>query len=256
MIELIVLGSGTCAPSIRRAGPAACLRAAGQTFLIDSAAGTLRQMARAGISHDSIDTILYTHLHPDHVGEFVPFVFAMQYAPGYRRISPVRILAARGFKSFYAAMKDAFGHWVEPEKGGLVVEELSCEMPSAIQSPPFIIRSAPVRHTPQSLAYRIECPDGKAIVFSGDTDMCQGIIELADGADILVCECAAPEEVKVEGHLVPSEAGRIAKEARVKMLLLTHFYPVCDEHDIMGPCKAAYDGPVILAEDLMRIVIK
>lgn len=255
MIELIVLGSGTCAPSIRRAGPSLCFRAAGQTFLIDSAAGTLRQMVKAGISHDSIDIILYTHFHPDHIGEFVPFVFAMKYAPGYSRTQPVRVLAAKGFKRVYAAMKDAFGNWVEPEKGCLVVEELSCDMPSAVQLPPFIIRSAPVKHTLQSLAYRIECPDGKVIVFSGDTDVCGAIVELAEGADILVCECAAPEDAKVEGHLIPSEAGGIAKKAGVKMLILTHFYPACDEHDIIGPCKAVYDGPVILAEDLMRIVV-
>ncbi|MGC9022441.1 MAG: ribonuclease Z, partial [Dissulfurimicrobium sp.] len=160
MIELIVLGSGTCVPSARRAGPSACLMASGQTFLIDSAAGTLRQLAKAGIPHDAIDTVLYTHFHPDHVGEFVPFIFAMKYAPGYKRTAPVKIFAARGFEKFYAAMKEAFGKWVEPKDGRLMVEELPCEMSAAIQLPPFVVRSAPVEHTPQSLAYRIECPDG------------------------------------------------------------------------------------------------
>ncbi len=255
-MEVIILGSGTCAPSIRRAGPCACLRAYGQTFMIDSAAGTLRQMARAGIPYDSIDTILYTHFHPDHIGEFVPFIFATKYAPGYRRSAPVMIFAAQGLKNFHNAMKMAFGNWVEPEEGRVIMEELSCETPAAIQSPPFIIRSAPVKHTPQSLAYRIECPNGKTAVFSGDTDLCKNIIDIAAGADILVCECAAPEGEKVQGHLTPSEAGSIANEAGVKTLVLTHFYPDCDKHDVTGPCRAIYkDGPIILAEDFMRVII-
>lgn len=256
IIEVIILGSGTCAPSIRRAGPSACLKASGQTFMIDSAAGTLRQMVMAGIPYDSIDTILYTHFHPDHIGEFVPFIFATKYAPGYNRSSPVMIFAAQGLNNFHHAMKMAFGHWTEPEEERVIMEELSCEVPAAVQAPPFIIRSAPVKHTPQSLAYRIECPGGKSVVFSGDTDICQNIIDIAEGADLLVCECAAPEGEKVQGHLTPSEAGRIANEAGVKALLLTHFYPDCDNHDMAGPCRAIYDGgPIILAEDFMRVII-
>ncbi|MFO8239706.1 MAG: hypothetical protein R6T90_01770 [Dissulfuribacterales bacterium] len=58
MIEIIVLGSGTGVPSIRRAGPATCLKAEGQTLLIDSAAGTLRQLAKAGIFYDALDIVL------------------------------------------------------------------------------------------------------------------------------------------------------------------------------------------------------
>ncbi len=255
MTELIILGSGTCVPSIRRAGPAACLRTGGITILVDSAAGTLRQLLRAGISYDSIDMLLYTHLHPDHVGEFVPFVFATKYAPGFHRSTPVTVIAARGFNAFHAALKDAFGQWVKPDPGSLVVEEMPVEMPAAIQAPPLTIRSAPTVHTAQSLAYRIETPDNLSIVFSGDTDYSPALADLARDADVMVCECAAPEGQKVEGHLVPSEAGRMARDAGVKKLILTHFYPACDQHDLITPCGKFYDGPIILAEDLMRLVL-
>lgn len=255
MTELIVLGSGTCVPSIRRAGPAACLRTHGVTILVDSAAGTLRQLVRAGIPYDSIDMILYTHLHPDHVGEFVPYVFATKYAPGFQRRAPVTLLAARGFGPFFNALKEAFGHWVEPEPGTLLVEEIPVEMPTAMQYPPLTIRTAPTVHTPGSLAYRVDTPDGVSVVFSGDTDYSRELVELARGADLLVCECAAPEGYKVQGHLTPSEAGRMAQEAGARRLLLTHFYPVCDEHDLLTPCKESFSGPVVLAEDLMRLVL-
>ncbi len=255
MTELIILGSGTCVPSLRRAGPSACLRTDGVTILVDSAAGTLRQLLKAGIPYDSIDMLLYTHLHPDHVGEFVSFVFATRYAPGFHRSAPVTLIAASGFNAFHSALKGAFGQWVEPAPGSLIIEEMPVEMPAAVQIPPLTIRSAPTVHTSHSLAYRIETPDNRSVVFSGDTDYSPSLVELAQEADLMVCECASPEGQKVQGHLVPSEAGRMAQEAGVKKLILTHFYPACDQHDLLTPCRDFYTGPIILAEDLMRLVL-
>jgi ribonuclease BN (tRNA processing enzyme) len=254
MMEVIILGSGTCVPSVRRAGPATCVRVDGETILIDSASGTLRQLAKAGISMDALDMIFYTHLHPDHISEFIPFVFATKYSPIYKRPSPVTVLAARGFMDFYNALKSAFGQWVINEEK-INIEEIPTEMPASMQFPPLIIKTSPVKHTPLSLAYRIESSSGESVVISGDTDYCLELTELAKGCDLLVLECAAPEHAKVEGHLIPSEAGRIAQDAGAKELLLTHFYPNCDGSDLISPCKKEYSGPVILAEDLMRLII-
>jgi len=253
-MEIIILGSGTCVPSIRRAGPGACVITDDYTILIDSSSGTLRQLARAGISYSDVDMILYTHLHPDHVGEFVPFVFATKYAPGYTRDRMVLVLAAEGFSRFYDGLKSAFGEWVEPLQGRLEINEIPVTMKTVMQFPPLTISTIPVRHTPQSLAYRIEDSTGRTVVFSGDTDYCEELIELAEGADMLVSECAAPENSKIPGHLTPSEAGRIAAAAGVSKLVLTHFYPECDRNDLVTPCRREYDGPLILAEDFMRLV--
>ena len=256
MTEVVILGSGTCVPSVRRAGPAACLRTGGVTVLVDSAAGTLRQMAAAGIAMDSVDHIFYTHLHPDHVGEFVPFVFASKYGPGCRREKgPVTVWAAQGFERFHKGLMECYGGWASPDPGTMVIEELPVHMVSSTQAPPLVITASPVKHTPMSLAYRVETPVGEKVGFSGDTDYCQEIIELARGADILVLECACPEGKKVEGHLMPSEAGRIAAEAGVKRLVLTHFYPECDKADAVTPCRNHYTGSLLLAQDLMRVVL-
>ena len=70
------------------------------------------------------------------------------------------------------------------------------------------------------------------MVYSGDTDYSEDLIRLAQGADLLICECSLPEEMKVEGHLVPSLAGRIASEAGCRKLLLVHLYPECEGRDI------------------------
>jgi ribonuclease BN (tRNA processing enzyme) len=72
-------------------------------------------------------------------------------------------------------------------------------------------------------------------------------------ADLLICESALPDAMRVEGHLTPSLAGRIATEARVKRLLLTHFYPECDTIDVEAECRKTYNGPLLLASDLMIV---
>ena len=78
-------------------------------------------------------------------------------------------------------------------------------------------------------------------------------MELAEGTDILICECAMPDEMKVRGHLTPSLAGSIADRARVRLLVLTHFYPDCDQVDIRSRCRRTYKGPLVLARDLLTV---
>jgi ribonuclease BN (tRNA processing enzyme) len=64
-----------------------------------------------------------------------------------------------------------------------------------------------------------------------------------------------PDSLQVKGHLTPSMAGEIATRAGVHKLVLTHFYPDCENVDITQECRKTYRGPLLMAEDLMRIVV-
>ncbi|WP_067619372.1 MBL fold metallo-hydrolase [Dissulfuribacter thermophilus] len=262
MIEVIVLGSGTCVPSLKRSGPGLLIRVLTQsssltqetfTIMVDSASGTLRQLLRAGIKYDEIDLILYTHFHPDHIGELVPYIFATKYAPGFSRKRPVKIMASIGLLELMDGLKKAFGHWIEPEQDKVILEEIPNHMKASIQMPPVTLSTLPLEHTPNSLAYRIEDEEGNSVVVSGDTDFSLELAEFAKGVNLLILECARPEGKKVQGHLTPSEAGKIAQIAGPDLLLLTHFYPDCDESDLLSPLRREFKGQVFLAEDLMRI---
>ena len=110
-------------------------------------------------------------------------------------------------------------------------------------------------HQPESVAYRVESDDGKSVVISGDTDYCPDLVELARDVDVLVIESALPDEMKAKGHLTPSLAGRIGREANCKKMVLTHLYPVCDTIDIAQQCKKEYQGELLIAEDSMEISI-
>jgi ribonuclease BN (tRNA processing enzyme) len=251
-MELTVIGSGTGVPSLRRGAPALAVRTAGRLLLLDLGSGTLRSLLRYGLNFSDIDLLALTHLHPDHVGDLIPFFFATRYSLGYTRRQSFTLLAARGFGVFHGKLKEAFGQWVEPPAGLMEVRELAPDGPDEVRWQSLVVRSAPTNHTAGSLAYRVEA-QGRSLVYSGDTDLSPSLVELAKEADLLVLEAANP--FKVEGHLTPAEAGRLAQQAAVRRLLLTHFYPPCDEVDVAALAAVEFQGEVLRAEDGLRLTV-
>jgi ribonuclease BN (tRNA processing enzyme) len=251
-VEIIIIGSGTGVPSLRRGSPAVGVKAGGYFILLDIGSGTLRAMLKYQLNFNQIDILCLSHYHPDHVGDLVPFLFASRYSLGYTRQVPFRVLAARGFSELRQKLKGVWGEWVEPPAGLMQVQELAPDRTDTFAMDDLIIKTAPVNHTAASLAYRLEF-GGRALVYSGDTDWSDSLIELARGADCLILEASNP--FKVPGHLTPGEAGHLATQAGVNRLVLTHFYPPCDEVDIVADCRCGFSGEIIPAEDGLRLEV-
>lgn len=251
MEELIILGSGTGIPSLKRGPPGIILLVDNMCLLIDSGSGTLRRMLEVGITYREIDMLLYTHIHPDHISDLVPLLFASKYAD-LPREKDLWCLGGPGFKRYFENLKMVHGSWIDPQSYRLTLKEL-CQETFLYRD--LKIASQPMAHISESVGYRIEFKDGKSVAISGDTDYCQNVIDLGFGVDLLVLECSFPDGKKVEGHLTPSLAGRIGLESHCKKLLLTHLYPVCDQINILDQCKQVYPGQIILGEDLLRIKI-
>jgi ribonuclease BN (tRNA processing enzyme) len=251
MSDLIILGSGTGIPSLRRCSPGLILISENSKVLIDSGPGILRRMLEVGMTYRDIDLLLYTHIHPDHVSELVPILFACKYAE-LPREKDLICVGGQGFQHHFDLIKQVYGPWIKPQSYDLTIQETS-EKPFLFQG--MTIFSKPMAHISESVGYRIEFEDERSIAISGDTDYCRNIIDLAFEVDLLVLECSFPEGKKVEGHLTPSLAGKIGLESHCKRLLLTHFYPICDQFDILKQCGQVFKGEIILAEDLMRMKI-
>ena len=251
-MECVVLGSGTAVPHPRRGSAGYLLRHVGCTVLVDAGLGTLQKLAVLGVSPAEPDAVAFTHLHLDHTAELAPLLFSLRNA-GIGRRKALTLLGAPGFRDFYERLRRTYGSWVEAEGYPLRVDEISVR---SVSLGSLVITAVPVSHTPQSVAYRVEEPEtGKAVAFSGDTDVCGGLVAAARNADVAVFECSFPDERKVEGHLTPREAGEMASAARVGRLVLTHFYPECEGADILGQCRETYAGEIILAEDLLRVAV-
>ncbi len=251
-VTITILGSGTCVPSLRRSSPSAIVETSTAKVLFDLGAGTMRRLLETHITISDVTHILLTHLHPDHTGELVPFIFSTKYPETLRRRTPFIIGGSRGIKDFYDGLRNVYGQWIELDPGIMRFIEFDSMGTDRYRDDRFDIVTFPLNHIKSSVGFRIETDDGLIIVYTGDTDVCSNVVELASDADILICEAALPDELKVDGHLTPSRAGNIASMAQVKNLVLTHFYPECDDVDMEAQCRKSYTGPLVLARDLMQ----
>lgn len=246
-MELIILGSGCGVPSLTRGSPGLVMKVGDEPFLFDSGCGTLERLMRVSISYQRINHIFYTHRHTDHTIELASFLLATNITPGFQREQELFIIGPKGFQRFYEKFLSLYP-WLKPQSYQIHVREV---WQGPLRTSHFLVEARPTGHTSDSVGYRVET-EGKAIVYSGDAIYCESLVQLAKKADLLILECSFPNELEVEGHLTPALAGKIATEAQAKRLVLTHFYPVCDGYDIEGQCRAAFDGEVIVAHDLMR----
>ena len=83
-MKLTILGSGTATPSLERNSSGLFIQTPNIRMIIDMGAGTLRRMCEAQIDYREIDVIALTHFHPDHVTDFISFLFASNYTYGPR----------------------------------------------------------------------------------------------------------------------------------------------------------------------------
>jgi len=252
-LSVTILGSGTCVPSLKRSSCSALIETGGKKLVFDLGPGTMRRLLEVDTKIFDISFIFFSHFHPDHTGELVSFLFSSKYSGKEQRQTPITFIAGRGFAEFYNRLKMVYGNWVELEPGLINIVELDNKNYDIIKFDDFTIESIPVEHNDESLAYRITSRNGISVVYSGDTDFSNNLVTLANEADLLICESALPDELKVKGHLTPSLAGKIATMANVRELMLIHFYPECDEVDIEKQCRKTYSNQLILAEDLMKI---
>ncbi len=248
-MKLIVLGSGTCVPSLKRNSPGYYLEAGETRLLVDCGSGTLLQLERAGRSYKDVDAVLITHLHPDHFADLMPLIHALRATPGFLRKKALTITGPKGLRQYYdLAIASILG---EPREFSVNVEE----MEDRLVLGPFVITSMSTVHSDNSIAYRFEEGAG-AIVYTGDAAYDDGIVELSRAADLLVIDASFPESMKVKGHLSSKECGLVAKKAGVKRLLLSHLYPVdVSDQERLNECREVFEGDVSLAEDLMEIDI-
>jgi ribonuclease BN (tRNA processing enzyme) len=247
-MNVTILGSGTAVPSLERNSSGILIQEGSSNTLIDFGYGTLKQLLYLGINYHDIDQIFFTHNHPDHMCDLIPFLFGARYRSSARK-RDLEIVAGPGFKKFFDKLMSAFAGWLIPAEYKITITEID---EGSKEFGLHQVSFKKVKHIEMSRGYRFENSAGKSVTLSGDTDYCQGMIELGREADLMVLECAMPDEEKITGHLVPSLAGKLAKEAECKTLCLTHFYPPCDFDVMRKTVSSLFKGELVLASDLMQ----
>lgn len=208
-------------------------------LLLDFGTGSLSGLQRYA-SLTSIDAILLTHLHADHILDACSYVVVRRYAPE----GPYPPLPLYGPAGTAARLAGAYG------EGSLEdVYRFHDLAPGTFLIGPFSVTVDRVNHPVETYGVRVE-HGGRALAYSSDTAPCDALIRLAQGADLFLCEASYPDGVDnpPDLHLTGREAGEAASKAGVARLVLTHLVAAwASEAASFAAAEAAFAGPVEVA---------
>jgi ribonuclease BN (tRNA processing enzyme) len=249
-VEVTVVGSGTVVPRVERRQSCVVVESGGETLVFDLGSGAVRGMLRAGLDPFAVDRIFFTHFHPDHTVDVVPLLFSIKYGAAEARGRPLHLAGPEPFERFWGSITEVWGEFMLGDYPTHV-----SELPHVCTSPRDLagcrLSWAPAEHRPESIAYRL---DGEAggFVYTGDTEYSEPVVELARGAHTMLVECSFPDDSPVPGHLTPRGVARMASEAGVGRVVLTHLYPAAEVLDLRREVGRGYGGEVVVAEDGLR----
>src|SRR5579871_464369 len=283
--KLVMLGTGAgpnpTVPGRTRQMTSHVMVSNARAYVLDCGLGVTNQFARTGVPFTAVRSIFITHHHPDHNIEYGPFILLgwVQGLPSsVRAFGPPPLKQMT--KDFLRAYKATIDFWVQDFK----VKPLVSPEVNEVSAPGTVMRdenvtvsAAVVQHPPvrPALAYRFDFYD-RSIVFSGDTAPIEAVARLAKGADILVHEAmyvpaleayvrnriaqGSPirfddymAHMKVD-HSSVEDVGRIAKEAGVQTLVLSHLTPGIDgiqDETWRNLAAKQFKGEIVVARDLM-----
>lgn len=207
-MQITILGSGTSIPHPRRASPGLVIQLDDTTVLVDPSSGSLHRAERYGTATRDIDYVFLSHFHPDHTGDIAPLLFALNNSE-YFEARTLTLVGPSGLKEFHRGLLDFYGSWIRLEPDRLEIQEIEDDQ---LKFKDGSVSSLPVVHTDNSVGYRFTNSRGKIFAYSGDTDYCPELVTLATDADAALIEAAQPSSLKVEGHLTPRLAGKVARK--------------------------------------------
>ncbi|WP_307846675.1 MBL fold metallo-hydrolase [Rhodococcus sp. CX] len=243
--------------------------------VIDCGNGVARQLVSAGLRLRDLKSVLVTHHHVDHNADLGALLH-LAWTAGL--VTPVDVYGPPPLTEMLELIRAVGRPDIEhreslgrPKLSGLMRGHEIASPGVVVSTPDMTITAGTALHPPMpSLAYRIDA-DGSSVVVSGDTAPSEQITELATGADVLVHEVYSPEHLGrllsgtnadvdelrrhfARAHTDAESAGRIAKEAGVRTLVLWHLIPYdLTEDDWIRQAARHFDGEIIVAHDLMRI---
>jgi len=140
-------------------------------------------MAEAGVLLEDLDRAMYTHLHMDHTGDLASTLFALRN-PDLHRTRPLDLHGPPGLADLLDRLRAAWGRGAEAAPCGVRVH--AWDEAEATVFAGWRVEARRVRHGGQAHGLRITSPSGKVLCYPGDTDVCDAVVDLARGADLLL----------------------------------------------------------------------
>jgi ribonuclease BN (tRNA processing enzyme) len=246
-VHLTVLGFSASYPAPGTACAGYLVTCKDTKLLVDCGNGVLSKLGQV-TDPLGLDAVVITHAHPDHIADLYSVQAMLRYAPEgpappmplygpedlLERVSC--LLSEHGAEQLVEAFSfEALHPGVEIDVGAMSIT-------------PFA-----VRHGVETFALRIEGASG-TLGYTADSAYCDELVRAALGVDLLVAEATLPAAFAgAAPHMTGSEAGRVASEAGVGRLMLTHLWPTADTDEILREAREVFDGETMLANEFLRI---
>lgn len=276
--SLVLLGTaGGPTPKKLRAAPAQAIVVGDRVYVVDAGNGVGRQMRLAGLPFAGLRHVFVTHHHSDHAADLVTLPLLAWAAGLESRVTlhgppPLKRAVKSGLKAHAYDIDTRIVDEGRSDLRDLVEVREFREDGVVLKDDRVTVTAARVEHPPirQAYAYRFD-GEGWSVVISGDTAPSANLVRLAGGADVLVHEVLILDDAgivatlgKPEGHPLVEhvlkshtryrDVGRVAAQARVKALVLSHYVPGDASFDcekVLAEIRRTYAGEVIFGEDLM-----
>ena len=215
-----------------------------QPVLIDCGPGVLGELQR--VTDPNNVAVVLSHLHADHCMDLPAMLVWRRYAP-QSAVGRAPLYGPPGTAMRIGAGSSEFPGQIDDITDTFDVHEWHDGMSVTLGG--MTLDAVEVDHPPSTFGLRVTGPAGETLAFSGDTAMCDELIDLAADADLFLCEASwthAPSERPPHLHLSGIEAGEAATKANVKALALTHIAPWSDVDAIVAEATSTYSGPIHL----------
>lgn len=284
-IRLLLLGTkgGPSILQTKSLPQSTVLMVGNDAYLLDAGYGASLRLVEAGIPLRNLKGIFITHLHSDHVVDY-PAVLMNGWASGLK--TPIKVFGPQGigemtehaWKTFDVDINLRIVDEGKPDPRPLVTTQVIKEG-LVYQDQNMKVSAVSVPHPPfdkgQAFAFKFEV-GGKNIVLSGDTNYSADLAKFAKDADVFISEVVHVEGVQrladrigngsklaeaIISHRVTAEdVGRMASDAKVKKVVLSHFVPADDptltaEHWHSAVAKT-YAGEIVVGHDGMEIPLQ
>ena len=257
-LSVLLCGSGSPLPDVRRASACTIIAAGKDLYVVDSGLGSTKNLLLWHVPLAQVKGVFITHFHSDHIAELGELRLQTW---GAGRRTPLKVYGPPGVEDVVAGFNRAYSHDADyrtKHHGEAFLPREDVDMVSVIV--PMTGATAPVfdanglnvtairvNHGPVKPAYGYRFDyAGRSISISGDTAYYPPFAEAAHGSDVVVHEAQNNDLVAILGsvftaagrprpakimhdipdyHTTPVEAARIANQAQAKLLLFTHTIP-------------------------------
>lgn len=235
----------------------------GFSLMLDPGPGALVHAHRQDIDVTDLDAVLVTHAHVDHYGDMHAMIEAMTGGgddPSGTLLVSDSVENGAALPDRFASGEGTYGDRIDPPLDayhrGLVDTADTMDQGDTVDLGPFTLHCGETRHSdPTGVSLRCEIGD-RAVGFTGDTELFDGLTDFLRDVDTLVVNVARPRDAAWKGHMTMADAADLIKQVSPEHAVLHHFgaklvfASVADETEWL---QEQVDARVVAADDGMTV---